>query len=225
MFWFWRSLLKLWWRIKGTFNYFFIHIFRYWGWFSATAWFKVYFGELCSELIVSEALRPPSTTTTTMKGCTHWILLLLCVSHPAPPLHPTLRRTQHYNHVCLSSQHALSLTAQLPWQLMRMKNLEGHASKESAPHRPPGQRRLTWQRRNLLCKSSSGCLNCFCSPTDHSAGEAGVWLPRLPVGAHHDQLLPRHRGHSGPVWRHPVQVALHYHGEETALTLRDVEQF
>lgn len=48
---------------------------------------------------------------------------------------------------------------------------------------------------------------------DHCCGEAGVWLPGLPVGSYHHQLLPHHCGHLGPLWCHPVHITLRYTGK------------
>lgn len=98
----------------------------------------------------------------------------------------------HYNQV---SQHALSLVVQLLWQLH--DNLTGFR----------GKKERQW--------INSVFLNSLLTPVDHCTGEAGVWLPGLPVGSHHDQLLPHHRGHLGPVRCHPVQITLHYTGEGT----------
>lgn len=44
------------------------------------------------------------------------------------------------------------------------------------------------------------------------------------MGPDHDQLLPDHHGHPGPVRYHPVQVVLRCRGEETVSVLVSVKQ-
>lgn len=54
-------------------------------------------------------------------------------------------------------------------------------------------------------------------PLDNSPGEAGVWLPGIPVGSHHHQLPSRHRSHPGLVWSDPVQITLCGVGESVPM--------
>lgn len=93
------------------------------------------------------------------------------------------------------------------------------------PVYPSAQSRERWssvshkseQKEKKIKLISSPCF-CPSAPADNCPGEAGVRFPGLPVGPHHDQLLPHHRSHPGPVWNHSVQNPLRDPGEKTLLT-------
>lgn len=130
------------------------------------------------------------TRSITLKSCTHFVLLpLLYVSHPAPSLITAEALTSNdarYKSVCFVHRAAAMTT---PKKECRTKNKK---------------RPQTWVNK---------LLQFLLALVDHCCGEAGVWLPGLPVGSYHHQLLPHHCGHPGPLWCHPVHITLRYTGK------------
>lgn len=137
------------------------------------------------------------TRTITLKSCTHFVLLpLYCVSHPAPSLITAGAQTSNdtrYKSACFVHRAAAMTT---PKKECRTKN------KKKGSRAPLLV--ITWVNK---------LLRFLLALVDHRCGEAGVWLPGLPVGSYHHQLLPHHCGHLGPLWCHPVHITLRYTGK------------